>query len=64
MGIIDGVECCELVGVYIQNELGYTFGLYCDDGLTITKSGPREAENIKKKPCKRLHIHIVCTIVL
>ena len=54
MGSFDGVDICELVGVYILNVLGEKYGkervgLYRDDGLAYFEniSGP-QAENIRK----------------
>ena len=43
MGSYDGAEICELVGLFILNHLGKTFGkknigLYRDDGLAIIKN--------------------------
>ena len=43
MGSYDGTEICELVGLFIINHLGKTFGkenigLYIDDGLAIIKN--------------------------
>ena len=42
MGSFDGAEVCELVGLFILNELSITFGkdrvgLYRDDGLILLK---------------------------
>ena len=55
MGSYDGAETCELVGLYILSllePLGVNAGLYRDDGLLVTRSGPRQAqklgENIQK----------------
>ena len=43
MGSYDGAEICELVGLFILNHLGKSFGkekigLYRDDGLAIIKN--------------------------
>ena len=57
MGSFDGAECCELVGLYILNQLKDVLtpenvGLYRDDGLAaIPGSGP-EVEAKRKKVCK------------
>ena len=47
MGAYDGVEVCELIGIFLLNLLGRQYdtkniGLYRDDGLSIFKnfSGP------------------------
>ena len=54
MGCYDGVEICELVGIYIQNKLfklinKKDFGLYKVDGLGVLRntSGPEQIENAK-----------------
>ena len=54
MGSYDGAEVCELVGLFILNDLYNEYGkdnigLYRDDGLAISKhtSGP-QAERIRK----------------
>ena len=57
MGSFDGAEVCELVGMYLQNEIinskiGVTkakSGLYRDDGLILIKASKRELDNIRKK---------------
>ena len=58
MGSLDGVEVCELVGLYLLNILKSEFGgknirLYRDDSLSYfeNKSGPK-LEKIKKGICK------------
>ena len=55
MGAYDGAEVCELVGIFILNEVNKHFdknyiGLYRDDGLAAFRniSGP-ESERVKKK---------------
>ena len=55
MGAPDGAEVCELVGLYILNELSKNlpdidFGLYRDDGLAVhkTTSGPQR-DRVRKK---------------
>ena len=55
MGIYDGAEVCELIGIFILSLLSKHInknhiGLYRDDGLAILKntSGPA-AEKLKKK---------------
>ena len=54
MGAYDGVEICELIGIFMLSLLGTKYdseniGLYRDDGLSIFRnvSGP-ELEKIKK----------------
>ena len=73
MGAYDGAEVCELIGIYIQAQLGEKFdikdfGLYRDDGLAVfrKKSGP-QAERIKKEFQKvfnenQLNIEILCNL--
>lgn len=58
MGSYDGAEVCELVGLFILNEMknkfnGINIGLYRDDGLGCTEnmSGP-DQERMKKKIIK------------
>ena len=52
-GSYDGAETCELVGLFILNEIsqirGLDVGLYRDDGLGATRAPPRQAEIIRKK---------------
>ena len=55
MGAYDGVEVCELVGIFLQNQISQHYnknniGLYRDDGLAVFRnvSGP-QSERIKKK---------------
>ena len=54
MGVYDGAEVCELVGIFILHQLSRIYikndiGLYRDDGLAVFRntSGPH-AEKIKK----------------
>lgn len=63
MGSYDGAEVCELVGLFILNDLCNTYGkqnigLYRDDGLAIFKntSGP-QAERIRKDITNRFKTH-------
>ena len=55
MGAYDGAEVCELVGLYLLNEIKreiptLNFGLYRDDGLGIHKKQAKtHTERIKKK---------------
>ena len=56
MGAPDGAETCELVGLYILNEIknkipGINFGLYRDDGLAMysKKTTPPNIDKIRKK---------------
>jgi hypothetical protein len=57
MGSFDGAEICELVGLFILNNLGKRFGkenigLYRDDGLAIIKS---KSARLLDKTRKELH---------
>ena len=57
MGSYDGAEICELVGLFILNHLGKTFGkekigLYRDDGLAIIKN---KSARLADKTRKELH---------
>lgn len=56
MGSYDGAETCELVVLYLLDQLKHVFngkiGLYRDDGLAVSDKPPREIENMKKKICK------------
>ena len=63
MGSYDGVEVCELVGLFILHQLSQlvgvkNIGLYRDDGLAILEnaSGPT-SERIKKTIIKLFHQH-------
>ena len=55
MGGYHGAESCELVGLYMLNEIAkfvpaQNVGLYRDDGLMVIKKQPRQkAEKLKKK---------------
>ena len=56
-GSYDGAECCDLIGLYMLNEirkLGLDLDniLYRDDGLGASCARPRQVELIKKKICK------------
>ena len=54
MGSYDGAEICELVGLFILERLGETFGhenigLYRDDGLAALKNvNGRQADKSRK----------------
>jgi hypothetical protein len=58
MGCFDGAEICELVGLYILNDLSRKFGkdfvgLYRDDGLALVKGkSGRVIDNARKDLCK------------
>ena len=57
MGSYDGAEICELVGLFILNHLGNSFGkenigLYRDDGLAIIKN---KSGRLADKTRKELH---------
>ena len=52
MGFYDGAEVCELVGLFILEELqelGINVGIYRDDGLGVSDLSPRGVERIKKQ---------------
>ena len=55
MGSFDGAELCELVGLFLLNELSQIFdkdhvGLYRDDGLMLLKgTRGRLADQTRKK---------------
>ena len=54
MGIFDGAETCELVGLFILwrlKVLGVDLGLYRDDGLGVCRLSARQTEILKKKMC-------------
>ena len=63
MGSYDGVEVCELVGLFILNGLGITYGkenigFYRDDGLAVFKNitGP-QADRIRKDIRRHFKTH-------
>ena len=53
MGSYDGAETCELIAVYMLDQLATVCkdkaGLYRDDGLVVLHETPRKIEQIKKK---------------
>ena len=57
MGSFNGAEICDLVGLFLLNEINKSnifnhneFGLYRDDGMAVIRSkSPRTAENTTKK---------------
>ena len=53
MGSFDGAETCELVGLFLLNELKsieIDVGLYRDDGIAlVNKKTAKETEQIKRK---------------
>ena len=55
MGSYDGAEVCELVGIYILNQikqkLPHNIGLYRDDGLAIIRESPKNVKKAKKQLC-------------
>ena len=58
MGAWDGAETCEVVGLYILDQLKRKIkdleqGLYRDDSLGVVETTPRNAEKIRQK------IHVV-----
>ena len=49
MGAWDGAESCEIVGLYILDQIrgrvkGFDNGLYRDDALGVVETTPRNAE--------------------
>ena len=52
-GSYDGAETCELVGLFLLDEISkiqnLNVGLYRDDGLACTTASPRQAEKIRQK---------------
>jgi hypothetical protein len=54
MGAFDGAEVCELVGLYILNQLKsklkvFSVGLYRDDGLAVMRNcSGSQADRIRK----------------
>jgi len=63
MGSYDGAEVCELVGLFILDDICNTYGkhnigLYRDDGLAIFKNTPGpQAERIRKDIIRRFKAH-------
>ena len=59
MGSYDGAEICELVGLFILNHLGKSFGkenigLYRDDGLAIIKTSQHVWQTKQEKNFTKL----------
>ena len=52
-GSYDGAETCELVGLFLLEELSkierLNVGIYRDDGLACTRASPRQAEKLRQK---------------
>ena len=67
MDSFDGVEICELVGLYIQSKLEKIlsksdFGLYRDDGLALLRNlNGQETEKFRKNII-RVFKDIVCSL--
>ena len=67
MDSFDGVEICELVGLYIQSKLEKIlpksdFGLYRDDGLALLRNlNGQETEKVRKNII-RVFKDIVCSL--
>ena len=62
MGFYDGAECCEIIGLYLLEQLqdhgvDVESGIYRDDGLCACDLPAREVENIKKKMCEVFRKH-------
>ena len=52
MGFFDGAEVCEIVGLFLLEELEeleVSVGIYRDDGLAVSDLSPRGVERTKKK---------------
>ena len=52
MGFFDGAEVCEMIGLYILEELeelNIQVGIYRDDGLAVCDLNPQGVERMKKK---------------
>ena len=70
MGCYDGVDICELLGIYIQSKLcklmkKKDFGLYRDDGLGILRNSGPEADRKRKsitKVFKECGLSITCEV--
>ena len=59
MGCPDGAEVCELIGLFLLNELEKSkiidsseVGLYRDDGIAVLRGTKRDGENLRKKITK------------
>ena len=62
MGSEDGAEVCELVGLFMLNNLEEimpkeNFGIYRDDGLSVVEGGGPQVERIKKKIIQLFKAH-------
>ena len=60
MGSYDGAEICELVGPFILNHLGKSFGkenigVSRDDGLAIIKNNLNKSARLADKTREELH---------
>ena len=66
MGCFDGAEICELVGLYILNDLSRRFGKDRDDGLALIKGkSGRVIDNARKDLCKlfrQYDLKITCQV--
>ena len=54
MGAFDGAECCDLIGLFLLQQLstqipGLSIGLYRDDGLCVSELTARLAEKARQK---------------
>ena len=60
MGAWDGAECCDMVGLFMLQQLkglNLDSGLYRDDGLGVSYATPRQVEQIKKEICRIFKRH-------
>ena len=62
MGGLDSAEVCDLVGLFLLSELenlklNAQFGIYKDDGLSVTSASARQVEATKKKICETFRKH-------
>ena len=69
MGAYDGVEVCELIGIYMLYLIGKKYdskniGLYRDDGLAVFKNGSGPASEKIKKQLQSLFKQISLQIII
>ena len=54
MGAYDGAESCDLIGLFLLDQIANRIkdinaGLYRDDGLAVVESTPRNNEKVRQK---------------
>ena len=67
MGILDGAETCELVGLFLSSQLSLldvNVGLYRDDRLVTCTKTPKQVEAIKKEKCAKSSNITTCKSLL